>query len=508
MKIITSFLLSLILFLTSCGSALTPSALPSTPQLAETTVPANTLAATATNAPTPTAVTKGQSGKKSGGKNQPAPTSANPLFLAAPISGNPTDHSITLNFVPANDAMLWYQVSSTDGLVAAQTEPRQAQAGKPLETVINGLQPNTRYGYTLMINDQASYSGSFTTQRAEGSTFTFTLQGDSHPERVNNQFDPGLYTRTLQGAASDTPDFHFTIGDDFSVDALKSVTPETVRALYLNQRQWLGLVSAPVFLVNGNHEQAAAANLDGTANNVAVWAQTSRNSLFPQPAPDDFYTGDAVELENIGLLRDYYAFTWGDALFVVIDPYWHTPQAVDNVFGETDRSGGKGQRDLWNVTLGDEQYQWFKETLEGSASKYKFVLTHHVLGTGRGGIELAGLYEWGGLNPNGSDGFAQHRPTWDKPIQQLMADEDVTIFFQGHDHIFVTQELDGVIYQTLPEPANPNQTYENTEAYKSGTKFPNSGRLRVTVAPTGVTVEYVYSFLNQPDQIAASYTVK
>ena len=468
----------------------------------------NTLAATATNAPTPTAATKGQSGKKSAGKNQPAPTSANPLFLAAPISGNPTDHSITLNVVPANDAVLWYQVSGTDGLVFAQTEPCQAQAGQPLETVITGLQPNTRYSYTLMINDQAGPNGTFTTQRDEGSTFTFTLQGDSHPERINNQFDPALYTRTLQGAASDSPDFHFTIGDDFSVDTLKTITPETVRALYLNQRQWLGLVGAPVFLVNGNHEQASAANLDGTSENVAVWAQTSRNSLFPQPAPDDFYTGDAAEVEHIGLLRDYYSFTWGDALFVVIDPYWHSPQAVDNVFGDKDKTTGKGQRDLWNVTLGDEQYQWFKETLETSGSKYKFVLTHHVLGTGRGGVELAGLYEWGGLNPNGSDGFAQHRPTWEKPIQQLMAENGVTIFFQGHDHIFVTQELDGVIYQTLPEPANPNQTYENTEAYKSGTKFPNSGRLRVTVAPSGVTVQYVTSFLDQPDQVATTYTVK
>ena len=35
------------------------------------------------------------------------------------------------------------------------------------------------------------------------------------------------------------------------------------------------------------------ANLDGTPDNVAVWAQTSRNAYYPQPAPDVFYTGDA-----------------------------------------------------------------------------------------------------------------------------------------------------------------------------------------------------------------------
>jgi hypothetical protein len=83
----------------------------------------------------------------------------------------------------------------------------------------------------------------------------------------------------LTSAASDQPDFYITIGDDFSVDSLKNVNAETVTQLYINQRPWLGLVEAPVFLVNGNHEQAALANLDGTPNNIAVWAQTAQRLL-------------------------------------------------------------------------------------------------------------------------------------------------------------------------------------------------------------------------------------
>jgi hypothetical protein len=258
-----------------------------------------------------------------------------------------------------------------------------------------------------------------------------------------------------------------------------------------------------VFLVNGNHEQASMANLDGTPDNVAVWAQTARNAYYPQPAPDAFYTGDAEPVEFIGLLRDYYAFTWGDALFVVIDPYWHSPQTVDNQFG-VDRED-KQRRDLWNVTLGDAQYQWFKHTLETSAAKYKFVFAHHILGTWRGGIELAGLYEWGGKDPDGSDLFAQKRPGWEKPIHQLMVDNSVTIFFQGHDHLFVHQELDGVIYQTLPTPADPNYALDNAQAYLSGDKLPASGHVRVTVSPDGVTVEYIRSYLDKPDELAFSY---
>jgi len=202
---------------------------------------------------------------------------------------------------------------------------------------------------------------------------------------VPQQFDPALYAQTLRAAASDHPDFYMTVGDDFSVDKLRTVTAEAIDKIYLNQRFFLGLVaqSAPLFLVNGNHEQAAACNLDGTPNNVAVWAQTARNRCFPQPAPDSFYTGDAQPIEFIGPLRDYYAWTWGDVQFVVIDPYWHSPKPVDNAFG-----GGEKTRDKWGSTLGDAQYRWLQRTLQESKSKYKFVFAHHVLGTGRGGIDF------------------------------------------------------------------------------------------------------------------------
>jgi hypothetical protein len=268
--------------------------------------------------------------------------------------------------------------------------------------------------------------------------------------------------------------------------------------------------TAPLFLVNGNHEQAAAANLDGTPDNVAVWAQNARNKYFPQPAPDGFYTGNSMPVKHIGLLRNYYSWTWGDALFVVIDPYWHSTTAVDNQMGSRD----KKNRDLWEITIGNEQYTWLKQALETSKAKYKFVFAHHVLGTGRGGIEQAGLYEWGGKNKRGDDEFAQKRPGWEMPIHPLMAKNGVSIFFQGHDHVFARQELDGVVYQTLPEPADPNYKLYFEDAYHSGKILPSSGRVRVSVSAEKVRVDYVRSYLpkdastEHPDgEIAFSYDV-
>ena len=505
MKRITIFF-TLIALLTACAPVATPAPASQPSQTPMVSAPATAAPASTPPEQPPAEPTKKPKGQKmpqaststdKSPNNQPlsVSTSSTPAFVALEISGQPTDTSLTLNLVPAAEMQIIVTYGPENG--ATKTISVTGKANTPQEIQLSSLTPDTAYFYTINGGEKHT----FHTARAPGSAFTFEIQGDSHPERAKNQFDPNLYVRTLTGAAGDEPDFYFAIGDDFSVDTLKNVNAQTVTERYLAQRQWLGLVDAPVFLVNGNHEQAALANLDGTVENVAVWAQTARNAYYPQPAPDAFYSGNPEPVEHIGLLRNYYAFTWGDALFVVIDPYWHSPQTVDNQFG-VDRDQKKN-RDLWNVTLSETQYRWFRQTLETSAAKHKFVFAHHVNGTGRGGIELADTFEWGDAK-----NLAAHRPGWDKTIQQIMADTGVTIFFQGHDHIFVKQELDGVIYQSLPEPANPFYSWENEDAYKTGDKFPNSGRVRVSVAPDGVTVEYVRSYLDKPDEVAFSYVVR
>jgi len=418
------------------------------------------------------------------------PADVQALAALTAVAGRPTGSSVVISILSATAGEALVEYGTTAGQYGSKTPPAAVAANTPLEIVLNGLQPDTGYCYRARVGEAATAEQRFHTARATGSTFTFEIQGDSHPERPQ-MFDASLYAQTLRAAASDHPDFYLTIGDDFSVDTLPTDTAEAVDQIYRTQRLFLSLVGVPLFLVNGNHEQAALCNLDSTPSNVAVWAGNCRNRYFPLPAPDGFYTGDARPVEHIGLLRDYYAWTWGDALFVVIDPYWHSAEPVDNVRGSRE----KGTRDLWKVTLGQEQYQWFRQTLASSHARYKFVFTHHLLGTGRGGVEMAGLCEWGGQSRRGDWEFAQKRPGWEASIQQLMSRNHVTIFFQGHDHIFVKQELEGVIYQTLPLPADPHYALYNRDAYRSGDALPGSGRVRVTVAPDKVKVEYVRSFL-------------
>jgi hypothetical protein len=94
-----------------------------------------------------------------------------------------------------------------------------------------------------------------------------------------------------------------------------------------------------------------------------------------------------------------------------------------------------------------------------------------------------------------------------------MVKNKVSIFFQGHDHIFVHQERDGLIYQSMPNPADDTFSYFNEAAYKSGTKAPNSGHVRVTVSGSQAKVEYFLAARTQDTsrknlELAHSYVVK
>ena len=448
------------------------------------------------------------------------------------ILGRPTDSSIAISVLGTEAQSVYVEYGTSKTALVKKSATVALAAGMPQVIEINGLKANTKNYYRLRYkkaNEPSFTTGktnSFSTAKTSGKSFSFSVQGDTHPERAGKMFNADLYSVTMANIASQQPDFHILLGDDFSIDPLidkGQANQVNVENIYRTHRNWLAIAGAsvPIFLVNGNHEQAAAYLLDGTNTNPAVLAGNARLKYYPLPAPNRFYSGDSYEIPNVGLPRDYYSWTWGDALFISIDPYWHSKQAVDNVAGVSadtnDKAGGKTgsgkTTNLWSVGIGDEQYAWLKKTLETSKAKYKFVFAHHVLGTGRGAVEVSTNYEWGGKDPKGTSTFAKERPNWELPIHDLMVKNGVSIFFQGHDHIFVTQERDGLIYQSMPNPADDTFTMFNDGAYLTGTKAPNSGHVRVTVTPAEAKVEYFLAARAQDSSrknlsTAHTYTVK
>jgi predicted phosphodiesterase len=406
------------------------------------------------------------------------------------ILGRPTQRSITASILASQDGEGFVQYGTQPGSYTANTAVLSLPSGQPLELPISDLQPNTRYYYRL--NYRASNSGpfetleerSFHTQRSKGSPFTFVIQADSH---LDSNTSLAVYQQTLANQLADQPDFMVDLGDTFMTDKYQPYTG--AQKQYLAQRYFLGrLAPSPMYMVLGNHDGEGAPR--AANDQMGVWAARMRTSHIPNPIPNEFYSGNNTPQPSVGILQNYYAWEWGDALIVVLDPYWYTPARKSGTF------------DGWEVTLGATQYQWLARTLAASQARWKIVFIHQLVGgldrNGRGGVEVARYFEWGGQNADGIDQFAEKRPGWAMPIHQLLVKNRVNIVFHGHDHLFARQELDGIVYHEVPQPSSarfdsPNSAREY--GYLTGDIMGSSGHLRVSVEATRLKVEYVRSYL-------------
>lgn len=434
------------------------------------------------------------------------------------LLGRPTNNSITIQAFFDADVDVAIQYGTASGNYTNQTPWTNVAAGNPAEVVLTGLLSNTKYYYRMLyrLPNATTFitrpEFSFQTQRPVGSTYKYVVQADPH---MDEQSNIPLYQLCLQNQLEDNPDFIIDLGDFLMTDKLKNLTTNTIphdtipyRCKLLRSNYERICHSVPLFIALGNHEGEAGWNLNNTPDNIAVWDTQERKKYFLNPAPDgNFYTGDTTNHNFVGLRENYYSWQWGDALYVVLDPYWYT-------FPKPTATTG------WRWTLGQAQYNWLKNTLQTSTATFKFVFSHQIVGgdpDGRGGVEYADLYEWGGNNSDGTPGFASNRPGWEMPIKDLLTQYHVNVFFHGHDHFFGKQEKDCLIYQETPQPSHPNfnnVSYATDYGYLAGQILPNSGHIRVTVNPTGVLVEYVRAYLPSSENatrhnkdVSASYFI-
>ena len=92
----------------------------------------------------------------------------------------------------------------------------------------------------------------------------------------------------------------------------------------------------------------------------------ARKEYLLNPIPDGFYSGNEDQLPAIGgdeYREDYYSWEWGDVLFVVLDPFQYTmTKPYGNVTGSGEENDETVSSDQWNWSLGQDQYDSFKQT--------------------------------------------------------------------------------------------------------------------------------------------------
>lgn len=496
------------------------------------------------------------------------------------LVGRPTDEGAAISLMSFSETVVYLEYGRESGQYDSRTDARNLGVDELSLFEISDLQSDAEYFYRVRfnVNNSAAFLAgteySFKTQPPVGSSFNFAIQADPHLG-ARTRFQKWCGQRCLREAADDKvyavtatnmraydPDFVIDLGDTFmtaqnhqnglfAIQGREGGAPITEQEVISDVRYLRELFtqvgsSIPIMLVQGNHEAEDSVRLDGTPNNMAVWSVNNRKKYFPSPTDNGFYSGSTTEYEFIGRQDGYYAWEWGNALFVALDPFW-----------------AAGPSDVWSRTLGPEQYDWLKSTLEASDAAFKFVFLHHLVGgldnpygKSRGGALYADYFEWGGRTPfdyekwspenirlvealPGHDAsnpwplrrvdsstesydFDQYRPGWGVPIQQMLLDNNVQIVFHGHDHIYVKEVHDnGIVYQEVPQPSRAAAEFNGDELMlmvgqegydtENGIVLDSAGFLNVSVSPDQVTVEYVKNIENCTQEpcreIADSYTV-
>lgn len=142
------------------------------------------------------------------------------------------------------------------------------------------------------------------------------------------------------------------------------------------------VVTAPYFLTVGNHDAHPKA-----------------------PGSEKIYR-EQVDLPGSEL---YYSFVAGNALFAVLDSFL----------------------DDQEKKITGEQFTWLEGALAKSKEKHKFVFVHHP------------LYPEKGKGKHNGRSLDSHPADRDK-LQALFVQQNVTMVFTGHEHLYLRKTVDGI----------------------------------------------------------------
>jgi hypothetical protein len=407
-------------------------------------------------------------------------------LLGAPLVFAPTPQGFGLSVVLRSGDPRSLQLRVRDEELSAWSVlgPPLSPAFDIAQWTVDGLAPGRRYVYEVSAPGDAGeggsplYAGSVATAPAPGTPFTFALITDTHIE-PRDPVPPGdividdfygiaettLLAVTAEVAAA-KPDFVINLGDmlDYHLFGFNAPPPDAswARLGYLNYRRLLGdtVGHAAHFPVIGNWDGESGCN---TPDEIA--RSTSQRLLYaPGPGPDTYPEGGSAN-------GDYYAFTWGDALFVVLNVMTYTPTC--HLLGYD-----PGLPDDW--TLGTAQLAWLDQTLAHASSKWRFLFIHHTVG-GAAGDPDDTAYGRGG----GQAAHVGEQAT----IHAMMLQYGVQVFFYAHDHVFTDMVVDGIHY-LLPGSAGAPWKFDSSQTGYAH-YWPDSGYARVQVTPDRAEVDLV-----------------
>jgi len=397
-------------------------------------------------------------------------------LIGAPLAFSPTAQGfgISVALRAGDPASLGLRARAEGAASWSNLMPPEVRAPDLAEWTLGGLEAGTRYQYEVVgdcpTGGAATLSqGNVVTARPAGDRFTFALISDTHigaDLTYPNQGNPATLAGASAQMAAAAPDFLVNLGDmlDFHQYGFNVPPPDgsITRLAYLNYRSTLGALlgsTAHYPVIGGWDSESGCDTLEEIER-----SRQQRLLYLPAPGPQTYPQGGSA-------FEDYYAFNWGDALFVVLNVFTYTPGC--HLLGTY-----PGLPDDW--TLGAPQLDWLRETLAHDHSRWKFLLIHHPVG-GDAGNDIDTAYGRGG-------GRAAHVGE-QAIVHELMQQYGVQIFFYGHDHVFTDMTVDNIHY-TLPGSAGAIWMFTTAETGYAEF-WPDAGWARVDVSPDDVQVRFM-----------------
>ncbi len=409
----------------------------------------------------------------------PASSATESGLLLPPLLTRPTGTSIRITALNHEKAAEGVVELRQEGIPDwKRPQPALKVAGYTMfDWNLQDLAPATRYDYRVLLKQGSEESfrqaatGSFTTQRKGPASYTALLMTDPH----TGYFPPGsgpvlTLDRVVQNASQAKAEFVLDLGDNVAwAGSREYAQTNQGRAVsaYAQYRRQIGPLSAhcPHFALIGNWSGESGKFPEKSIQLAA----SVRRSLLPGPNHQTYPQGGSEG-------EDYYAFAWGDVLYVMLNIQTYSkpskPEEFPTLMADVNR--------IEEWTLGERQMSWFETTLKNATERFRFVCVHHPAG-GNAGDALNTLYGRGGSRAWNTG--EQLR------IHNLMKKHKVQIFFYGHDHVFVDDIVEGIHY-TLPGSCGAPWHFTKEETgYERF--WPESGHAQLDVTPEKATVTFI-----------------
>jgi predicted phosphodiesterase len=418
-------------------------------------------------------------------------TASEPLLYLPPFLSSPTESTIritALNEKQAATAVLEIRKQGETDWKREQS-PLKLAPYELLSWIVKDLRPATRYEYRVLSKPESAKdfrparNGSFCTQRKGAAPYTVLLMTDPHTGSFPLGSQPAVVLdKVVQNATLVKADFVLDLGDNVAWRGSREfpqTTADGALMAYSMYRRQIGPLSAntPHFAVIGNWNGESGKFPDKSIELVA----NVRKALLPGPNHLTYPQGGSER-------EDYYAFTWGDVLYVMLNIQTYSkpsnPANLPSLMSDVN--------EITEWTLGEKQMTWYETTLKNAKESFRFVCIHHPA-AGNAGDALNTNYGRGGARAWNLGEQAK--------IHALMKKHKVQIFFYGHDHVFVDDIVDGIHY-TLP--GSCGAPWKFTKAETGYERFwPDSGHATLEVTPEKATV----TFFNLENKVLHTFSV-